>query len=161
MLIASLRTRAACAVFAVMASPVWSQPVSAPTLAALSGLEPGQWQLRASDGSASRSICVSDPRSLLQIQHSQAVCSRFIIANDPKSATVHYTCPGLGHGRTTLRVETPRLVQIDSQGIADNAPFAVHVEGRRMGACNSSTMTHALTSRLPRPAKRTSVLSFK
>ncbi len=155
---ASFRGRIAFFCGAVLASPVMSQPASAPTLEALSKLESGQWQLRANDGSESRSICVSDPRVFMQVRHIQASCSRFIIANEAKSATVHYTCPGAGHGRTTLRVETPRLVQIDSQGIAESAPFAVHFEGRRIGGCSTAT---PLTSRLPYPAKRRTVLSFQ
>jgi hypothetical protein len=155
---ASIRGRLALLLGAILASPVMSQPVSAPTLEALTVIEAGQWQLRADDGSDSRSICVADPRILLQVRHRQATCSRFIIANEAKSATIHYTCPGAGHGRTTLRVETPRLVQIESQGIADNAPFAVHMEARRTGSCTPPT---ALTRRLPYTAKRSSVLSFK
>jgi hypothetical protein len=50
---------------------------------------------------------------------------------------VHYTCPGAGHGRTTVRVETPRLVQIESQGMARNEPFAIRLEGRRTGNCGT------------------------
>ena len=84
-------------------------------------------------------MCVADPRTLLQVRHGRAPCSRFVIANDARASTVHYTCPGAGHGRTTIRVETPRLIQIDSQGIADNEPFALQFEGRRTGACVSET----------------------
>ena len=49
--------------------------------------------------------------------------------------TVNYTCPGIGRGRTTIRVETPRLVQIDSQGLDRGAPFALRAEARRIGPC--------------------------
>jgi hypothetical protein len=48
---------------------------------------------------------------------------------------VSYQCIGAGKGRTDIRVETPRLVQIDAQGIADGAPFALSLEGRRTGDC--------------------------
>ncbi len=107
-------------------------------LAALSAIQPGQWSIRAKDGGArSRSICLGDPRQLLQPRHSGAVCSRFVIANDANQTIVHYTCPGAGHGRTIVRVETGRLIQIDSQGIADNAPFAFQLEGRRTGECGT------------------------
>lgn len=108
----------------------------APRLTALAGLEPGQWVLRsATPGTAPVTICLGDPRLLLQIQHRAAACSQFVIANDPTATTVHYTCPGAGHGRTTIRVETPRLIHVDSQGIANNAPFDWTLEGRRVGQC--------------------------
>jgi hypothetical protein len=128
-------------VFAVCASPVLSQPASAPTLVALASIELGQWQLRTLDNGTApaSSMCVSDPRSLIQIRHKQAQCSRFVIANDAKTATVHYTCPGAGHGQTTIRVETPRLIQIDSQGIAERSPFSLRMEARRVGACGTQT----------------------
>lgn len=107
---------------------------SAPT--ALSAIQPGQWALRSSDGDApSRSLCLGDTRQLLQLRHRGAVCSRYLIADEPTQTVVHYTCPGAGHGRTTVRVETGRLIQIESQGIADNSPFAIAFEGRRVGAC--------------------------
>jgi hypothetical protein len=133
------KLRLMAVVAATLAVPAWSQPASAPTLAALNAIEAGQWQLRSrSDPSENRSICLGDTRTLLQIRHGHAACSRFVIANDPKAATVHYTCPGAGHGRTTVRVETPRLIQLDSQGIAENEPFALAFEGRRVGACGSA-----------------------
>jgi hypothetical protein len=123
----------------LLASPLLSQPAQAPVLTALTTIESGQWLLKGANASETRSVCVADPRVFLQVEHARSVCSRFVIANDPKAATVHYTCPGAGHGRTTLRVETPRLIQIDSQGIAGNEPFAVHFEGRRVGACGVSS----------------------
>ena len=137
--VTAIRTKAAILCGMILASPVFSQPASAPTLAALSSVETGQWQLRSRDGTENRSMCVADARALLQVRHGRATCSRFVIANDARTSTVHYTCPGAGHGRTTIRVETPRLIQIDSQGIADNEPFALQFEGRRTGACVSET----------------------
>lgn len=131
--------RAALLIAAIVASPVFAQPASAPTLIALSQIETGQWQLRARDASVDRSVCVSDPRALLQVRHGSAVCSRFIIANDARATTIHYTCPGAGHGQTTLRVETPRLIQIESQGIAEREPFSIRLEGRRVGNCGLKT----------------------
>jgi len=59
-----------------------------------------------------------------------------VIKDDSDRATVHYTCPGLGWGRTSLLVETPRLVRINSQGIAGRAPFAFDAEARRTGECD-------------------------
>lgn len=117
----------------------FSQPAQAPVLPALSLVQPGQWALKARDAAENRSICVADPRALLQVRHNGFSCNRFVIASNAKDATVHYSCPGAGYGRTTLRVETPRLVQIESQGIADQEPFAVTFEARRVGECGART----------------------
>jgi hypothetical protein len=105
-----------------------------PPLSALMTLEPGLWQLRTA-GEPPRSICVADPHTLVQLRHKANACTRLVIANEKSAATVHYSCPGAGWGRTTVRVETPRLARIDSQGIADNAPFAFVTEARRVGPC--------------------------
>ncbi len=108
-------------------------------LAALRAIEPGNWDLRSrADSSANRSICVTDPTILLKLQHSTATCSRFVIYNDQRMATVHYSCANAGNVRTSVRVETPRLVQIDSQGTINREPFSVQLEGRRTGGCGAS-----------------------
>ncbi len=105
-------------------------------LPALSKLEPGLWQLRNLDDSRPlASICIGDPNLLMQLQHRNSPCSRLVIANDPRGATVQYTCPAGGFGRTSMRVETPRLAQIDTQGIVDNTPFGYRAEARRVGSC--------------------------
>lgn len=103
-------------------------------LFALAMLQQGLWQLRG-EGEPTRTICVADPYALIQLRHKATACARLVIANQKSTATVHYSCPGAGWGRTTLRVETPRLATIDTQGIADNAPFAFKAEARRIGSC--------------------------
>jgi hypothetical protein len=119
-----------------LAVPGFAEPAQAPTIAALQIIQPGQWALRSrSDPSQSRALCLGDPALLLQLRHGNAACSRFIVANDPRGATVQYRCAGSGHGRTTIKVETPRLIQIESQGIMNNEPFVVAFEGRRVGEC--------------------------
>lgn len=118
---------------------VAAAPAAAPTLVALDSVQRGQFILRPVGGGAARSLCVSDPRTLLQLRHSGAQCSRFVIEDTPQTTTIHYTCPGAGHGRTTIKVETPRLLKLDTQGIADNAPFAFEYELRRTGACLASS----------------------
>ena len=101
-------------------------------------IEPGQWQLRALDNSVPvRRLCIGDGYDLIQLRHPGAACSRFVLANEPESATVHYTCSGAGYGRTTVRIETPQLVHIDSQGLANQSPFQVTLEGRRIGKCET------------------------
>jgi hypothetical protein len=124
------------AMLASVAVPGFSEPAQAPTIAALQVIQPGQWALRSrSDPAQSRALCLGDPALLLQLRHGAAACTRFVVANDPRGATVQYRCPGNGNGRTTIRVETPRLIQIESQGIMNNEPFVVEFEGRRVGEC--------------------------
>lgn len=108
----------------------------APDLAMLDGLEKGQWVLRdRDDPNVTRSYCVADWRQLLQLQHPRATCSRTVLENSASAVTVHYTCPGAGHGRTSVRRETNRLVQIDTQGIAAGSPFSMAYEARKTGPC--------------------------
>lgn len=104
-------------------------------------VEPGQWDLRSRvQPTENRSICVTDPAVLLQLRHGGATCNRFVITNDPQVTTVQYSCTGTGTGRTTVRVETPRLVQIESQGIVNREPFLIALEGRHTGACAAAAI---------------------
>lgn len=112
---------------------------SAP-IKALTTVQPGLWDIRSRDNpDANRSFCMSDAKILLQLRHPNNVCTRFVISDDADEATVQYSCASSGNGRTTVRVETPRLVQIDTQGIADQSPFAFSAEARRLGACAASS----------------------
>ena len=108
-------------------------------LAVLSRLQPGLWQIRelGNDRATPQSICVADPAMLLQVKHYKEPCSRLVIADQADQATVHYTCPANGFGRTWLRVETPRLAKIDTQGIVDKTPFAFRAEARLVGPCGA------------------------
>jgi len=122
------------ATFAMTA--IVAAPAQAPSLAMLDRLEKGRWQLtERGTQDALRSLCLGDARRMIQIHHPRSGCSRYVIEDKPNSVTVHYTCPGAGHGRTTIRSETNRLVQIDTQGIAEGKPFSQTIEARRVGAC--------------------------
>lgn len=109
----------------------------APSMQALHQLEPGQWELRERgvEGKV-RSLCATNLEQLLQFRHSRASCKRFIVSNTPRELVVTYECGASGSGRTALRVETSRLAQIQTQGIADGAPFDMAVEARRVGICH-------------------------
>lgn len=112
-----------------------------PPFKALATLQPGRWALSSRDGDfPARSICIGDARALLQVRQPASACTRFVIADEEKTTVVHYTCPGSGHGRTTVRVETPRLAQVETQGIADNSPFDLHIEARRVGECQALSL---------------------
>lgn len=103
---------------------------------ALSSLESGLWDLRSTRGrDVGRTMCVTDPNVFLQLGHPGRSCSRFPIVNEPKNASVHYSCAGAGQGQTDLRVETPRLVQIETQGFLNQQPFSYSFEARRVGDC--------------------------
>ncbi|HEX7853032.1 MAG TPA: hypothetical protein VF503_04985 [Sphingobium sp.] len=111
-------------------------PVMGGTPAALADLEPGQWDLRSREpGEASVRLCIHDGLSLVQIKHQGQSCRQFVVEDTADRTSITYSCPRTGHGRTSIRVETPRLVQIDSQGVVDGYPFALNLEGRRTGAC--------------------------
>lgn len=125
---------AAACVLLIAAQP----PKVAPTtLRALEGLQLGQWSLRDREpGSAPRRICVSDAKQLLQTEHAQAQCRRFVVTDAPQQVVVTYDCGAAGNGRTDLRVETARLAQIQSQGVVAGAPFSRSLEARWVGpAC--------------------------
>lgn len=101
----------------------------------LSRLEPGLWELRTDSGAAVASICLGDPGQLAQPQHRGRACERAVLSQDERSVTMRYSCPAAGSGRTVIRVETPRLVQVESQGLDRGTPFALELEARRTGAC--------------------------
>lgn len=106
-----------------------------PSLAMLGTLEDGQWEVRFRDGADSRRVCLRSGLELIQLQHGGGECSRFVVEDGASAVTVQYTCRGDGYGRTSIRRETPALVQIDSQGIAGGLPFQFSAEARRIGAC--------------------------
>jgi hypothetical protein len=116
----------------MLVAPVAAQ---APGLAMLNALERGSWQIQDRAGGTPRAICLGDARQLLQLRHPRSDCSRYVISDTAAEVTVHYTCPGAGHGRTTIRRETNRLVQVDTQGITGGAPFSDAYEARRTGPC--------------------------
>lgn len=131
----------AAAFVAGIAAPGFTQPAQAPTIQALAILQPGQWDLRPRGPGTAKSLCISDMRMLIQLQHGAAACRRFVVTNEARQATVSYTCPRAGHGQTTIKAETPRLAQITTQGIDGNEPFAEEYEARRTGACAVSSVT--------------------
>ena len=87
------------AMLASVAFPGFSQPAQAPTIAALQVIQSGQWALRSrSDPAQSRALCLGDPALLLQLRHGAAVCTRFVVANDPRGATCNIAAPALAMG---------------------------------------------------------------
>lgn len=105
----------------------------------LQSLERGLWQLRAvgggPSGAAASQICLGDSSRLVQIQHGSTACTQYVVRSSPTAVTVSYSCKGQGQGLTTIRKESGKLIQIQSQGIRNNAPFSFSVEGRKTGTC--------------------------
>lgn len=129
--------RALMAGMLLVAGGAVAAPVQAPGLAALDTLEQGEWELRVrGPGGAVKHLCLGDARALLQVQHGDRSCSRFVVTDTAQQVAVTYDCAAAGNGRSDLRIETPRLVQIQSQGISNGAPFAFAMEARRIGACH-------------------------
>jgi len=120
----------------VVARPVAPAAPAVMRARALDGVRPGLWSVRDDGpGGTIHRLCLDDPAKLVQVRHSDAACSRMVIASAPREATIHYSCPGNGWGRTSLRVDSATSVRIDTQGIADNAPFAYQAVARREGEC--------------------------
>lgn len=121
---------AACGI----AMPASGQKAS---LAMLDQLDRGRWELRLRDQDGSvQTLCLQDGRRLIQLRHPQNICERFVVDDQVDDVTVQYTCRGRGYGRTHIRRESRRLVQIETQGIAaDGLPFNFLAEGRRVGDC--------------------------
>ena len=104
-------------------------------LQALSQLERGRWEIVESGGGRRAPVCLGDPMQLVRLEHRGGSCT--VEAAEPAAdgGTVQYSCPGRGFGHTHVRVETPRLAKIDTQGLVGGRPFAYRAEARRVGAC--------------------------
>ena len=127
--------KAMAALACVIGGAVFAQVLQ---LAMLDRLSPGLWEVRMRDGGQAERICLDNGRRLIQLRHPNLACRQFVVEDEPAAVTVHYTCPGQGSGRTHLRFETPRLVQIESSGFATRLPFDFAAEARRVGDCGAS-----------------------
>ena len=127
-----LRRAALGAVALLVGLPLAAQSAE---LAMLGGLTKGSWTVRNRGDGSQQQICVRTGRELIQLRHKQPGCSQFVVDDKPNEVVVQYTCRGNGYGRTSIRRESNGLVQIDSQGIINGAPFAFKAEGRQSGSC--------------------------
>jgi hypothetical protein len=108
-----------------------------PALGMLDPLEPGRWELRLRDAPGTERLCLRDGRRLIQLRHPQEQCERFVVNDEANDVTVQYTCRGRGYGRTHIRRESPRIVHLETQGIAAGLPFNFAAEARRVGECGT------------------------
>jgi hypothetical protein len=103
--------------------------------AALTDTQAGLWEFSGPGTAKPDRVCVADVSAMAQLQHRRSRCTRVVIRDLPGMAEIHYTCTGGGFGRSTVRPITPRSVKIETQGIADGAPFNYTLQGRRVGEC--------------------------
>jgi hypothetical protein len=101
----------------------------------LARLEAGKWTVRSLDGSNARELCLGDPAQLVRLEHPGMACTSDSVAVDARGATIQYSCPGHGYGHTSLRIETPRVTTIETQGLVDGRPFAYRATARKAGPC--------------------------
>lgn len=104
-------------------------------LAMLGTLAKGEWTIKQRGAGSDRKVCLKSGSELIQLMHRESGCSRFVVEDGAARVTVQYTCPGNGYGRTSIRRETPTLVQLESQGIQGGTPFQLTAEARRTGSC--------------------------
>jgi hypothetical protein len=110
--------------------------MAAGPFAALAGLDRGRWQLKAIGGAVAREVCAADALRLVQLNHSGPACARFTIEDTAGHVTIQYNCGPRGYGKTTITVQDPGRIRLDTQGIApDGGPFDASYEGRFAGGC--------------------------
>jgi len=113
--------------------PLGLAAASAPPI--LSQISPGLWEISGSKGAPTTRLCVAQSPLLSQVEHRSAKCDRTILRNDDSAAVIEYSCAGGGFGHSKITMLTPRSVRVETQGIADHAPFAYVVHARRVGNC--------------------------
>lgn len=123
------------AAIGILGTVAWPVQAQAPELRMLDSLAHGAWKLHIRDDGSSRSICVRDGRELIQLEHRGQRCHQFIDNDSEHAVAVQYNCERNGYGRTTIRSEGNKLVQIRTQGIRGGTPFSYSAEGRYAGSC--------------------------
>lgn len=103
--------------------------------ASLTNIEGGLWEIDPLGPGATAKLCIADPMTFASYEHRGKTCTRVVISDGPNGAVIQYTCSGGGFGRSTVKALTPRSLRVDTQGIADNAPFQYVFQARRVGAC--------------------------
>ena len=103
---------------------------------ALAAASPGLWEISGQPGAAApRRMCVRNVASLAQIEQQRGQCARVVIRDLPTKTEIHYTCTEGGFGQSTIELITPRSLRIETQGIAESAPFHYVFQARRVGEC--------------------------
>ena len=121
----------------IAAAAVPAFAVATISVGALRKLESGRWQVRELDSAVeTTAICLGNPQQLVRFEHRHTPgCSSQILDSGEATATSQYSCAGRGYGHSSVRVQTPRTVRIDTQGLSNGRPFSYRLEARRVGAC--------------------------
>ena len=128
------RRSALALVGAAVAMPAWG--LAAGEISALAALERGRWEVRdVETGQTRAAVCLGDPAQLVQPEHAGAACPFEVIEDGKSAATAQYSCGARGFGHTHVRVETPRLIRIDTQGLSNGRPFSYRLQGKKLGNC--------------------------
>ena len=101
----------------------------------LGQISAGLWEVSGINGAPATRICVAKPPLLAQVEHRTAKCTRTVLRDTPSAAVIDYVCEGGGFGQSKITMLTPRSVKVETQGIADHAPFAYAVNAKRVGDC--------------------------
>lgn len=101
----------------------------------LSQISGGLWEFSGQRGLPVTRLCIAQAPLLAQVEHRSAKCTRTVVRNDSTSAVIDYSCGNGGFGHSKITMLTPRSVRIETQGIADQAPFGYVVRARRVGNC--------------------------
>jgi hypothetical protein len=105
--------------------------------ASLASIEGGMWEIDPLGPGTRARLCIADPMVFASYEHRGKACSRVVISDGANGAVIQYTCSGGGFGRSTVKALTPRSLRVETQGIADNAPFQYVFQARRVGACGA------------------------
>lgn len=106
-----------------------------PELGMFKDLRKGSWEIHNRDTDSRSRICIKSGRELIQLRHPQGGCNQFVVQDTASEVTVHYSCPRDGYGQTKIRMESAKLVQINTQGVKGQSPFNFNAEGRFVGGC--------------------------
>ena len=129
------RAGAAAILASIAAAAGVAAGASQAELPVLGRLESGLWQLRSLEGGGSfGAICLGDRGEMAQLRHRGLACQRTVVGQSRDTVEISYSCAAAA-GQTTVRVETPRLARVESQGVDNGVPFGFRAEARRVGPC--------------------------
>lgn len=97
----------------------------------------GEWQLHqvGSRDDVVSHLCVTRPAQLIQLRENDSSCTRSVLSEAARSATVSYSCP-TGTGRTTLTMSGSGSVHIATQGLSNGEPFDTEYDAHLIGHCS-------------------------
>ncbi len=119
------------ALLAIVAMPALAQQLFE------GGFTPGRYELQPADPAAPAiNLCLRDSAELARPVHRGAAgCSTQVLSASNDRAVIHYSCPARGFGDTIIRRQSSTAFRIETQGIAQQAPFNTSFNAQRVGDC--------------------------